>query len=322
MKNIAVLTSGGDAPGMNAAIRAVVRMGIHKGFDVFGVRKGFRGLINGDFVKMDESSVSDIVHRGGTILQTARSEEFKTEEGQCRAANMAKIFNIEGLVVIGGDGSFAGAKRLSEKGIACIGVPGTIDNDLAYTDYTIGFDTAVNNVLDAINKIRDTSTSHERVSIIEVMGRNSGDIALYAGLAGGAEGIIVPEVEFKLENICKLLVERKNRGKLHSIIILAEGVGDAKQLEKQIMENIDIEVRATILGYIQRGGNTTAFDRVLASRLGARAVELLAEEKSNRVVGIKENKIIDMEIGEALSMKKEFQRELYELAADLSSSSV
>ncbi len=322
MRNIAVLTSGGDAPGMNAAIRAVVRLGIQKGLNVFGVRKGYRGLINGDFVKMDESSVSDIIHRGGTILQTARSDEFKTEEGQCKAANMAKIFNIEGLVVIGGDGSFAGAKRLSEKGIACIGVPGTIDNDLAYTDYTIGFDTAVNNVLDAINKIRDTSTSHERVSIIEVMGRNSGDIALYAGLAGGAEGIIVPEVEFKLENICKLLVERKNRGKLHSIIILAEGVGDAKQLEQQIMENIEIEVRATILGYTQRGGNTTAFDRVLASRLGARAVELLAEEKSSRVVGIKDNKIIDMEIGEALDMKKEFKRELYELAASLSSSSV
>ncbi len=322
MRNIAVLTSGGDAPGMNAAIRAVVRMGIHTGFDVYGVRKGYRGLINGDFIKMDESSVSDIVHRGGTILQTARSEEFKTEDGQCRAANMAKIFNIEGLVVIGGDGSFAGAKRLSEKGIACIGVPGTIDNDLAYTDYTIGFDTAVNNVLDAINKVRDTSTSHERVSIIEVMGRNSGDIALYAGLAGGAEGIIVPEVEFRLENICKLLVERKNRGKLHSIIILAEGVGDAKQLEKQIMENVDIEVRATILGYIQRGGNTTAFDRVLASRLGSKAVELLAQGKSGRVVGIKENKIIDMEIGEALSMKKEFQQELYELAATLSTSSM
>lgn len=322
MKNIAVLTSGGDAPGMNAAIRAVVRMGIHKGMNVFGVRKGYTGLIDGDFEKMDESSVSDIIHRGGTILQTARSEEFKTEEGQNKAANMARIFDIEGLVVIGGDGSFAGAKRLSEKGIACIGVPGTIDNDLAYTDYTIGFDTAVNNVLDAVNKIRDTSTSHERASIIEVMGRNSGDIALYAGLAGGAEGIIVPEMEFELDNICKLLIERKNRGKLHSIIILAEGVGDAKQLEQQIMENVDIEVRATILGYTQRGGNTTAFDRVLASRLGARAVELLAEEKSGRVVGIKDNRIIDMEIGEALSMKKEFQRELYELASNLSSGSI
>jgi len=248
MKNIAVLTSGGDAPGMNAAIRAVVRMGIISGFNVFGVRKGFRGLINGDFEKMNESSVSDIIQRGGTILQTARSEEFKTEEGQDKAAKMAKIFDIDGLVVIGGDGSFAGAKRLSEKGVACIGVPGTIDNDLAYTDYSIGFDTAVNNVLDAINRIRDTSSSHERASIIEVMGRYSGDIALYAGLAGGAEGIIVPEMGFELDDICRLLIERKNKGKLHSIIILAEGAGDAKQLEQQIMENVDIEVRSTILG--------------------------------------------------------------------------
>lgn len=317
MKNIAVLTSGGDAPGMNAAVRAVVRMGIYKGMNVFGVRKGYSGLINGDFEKMDESSVSDILQRGGTILQTARSEEFKTEEGQFKAANMAKIFGIEALVVIGGEGSFAGAGGLTEKGVACIGVPGTIDNDLAYTDYSIGFDTAVNNVLDAINKIRDTSTSHERVSIIEVMGRNSGDIALYAGLAGGAEGVIVPEVEFKFENICKLLIERKNKGKLHSIIIMAEGVGDSKLLERQIMDNVDIEVRATILGYTQRGGNPTAFDRILASRLGARAVELLTEGKKGRVVGIKDNKIIDMGIGEALSMKKEFQRELYELAAKL-----
>ena len=317
MKNIAVLTSGGDAPGMNAAIRAVVRMGIISGFNVFGVRKGFRGLINGDFEKMNESSVSDIIQRGGTILQTARSEEFKTEEGQDKAAKMAKIFDIDGLVVIGGDGSFAGAKRLSEKGVACIGVPGTIDNDLAYTDYSIGFDTAVNNVLDAINRIRDTSSSHERASIIEVMGRNSGDIALYAGLAGGAEGIIVPEMGFELDDICRLLIERRNKGKLHSIIILAEGVGDAKQLEQQIMENVDIEVRSTILGYTQRGGSTSAFDRILASRLGARAVELLAEGKSSRVVGIRDNKLIDMEIGEALSMKKVIPRELYELAIKL-----
>jgi len=317
MKNIAVLTSGGDAPGMNAAIRAVVRMGIISGFNVFGVRKGFRGLINGDFEKMNESSVSDIIQRGGTILQTARSEEFKTEEGQDKAAKMAKIFDIDGLVVIGGDGSFAGAKRLSEKGVACIGVPGTIDNDLAYTDYSIGFDTAVNNVLDAINRIRDTSSSHERASIIEVMGRYSGDIALYAGLAGGAEGIIVPEMGFELDDICRLLIERRNKGKLHSIIILAEGVGDAKQLEQQIMGNVDIEVRSTILGYTQRGGSTSAFDRILASRLGARAVELLAEGKSARVVGIRDNKLIDMEIGEALSMKKDFPRELYELAIKL-----
>lgn len=317
MRNIAVLTSGGDAPGMNAAIRAVVRMGISKGFDVFSVRKGFRGLINGDFEKMDEASVSDIIQRGGTILQTARSEEFKTEEGQSKAANMAKIFDIDGLVVIGGDGSFTGAKKLSGKGVACIGVPATIDNDLAYTDYSIGFDTAVNNVLDAINKIRDTSSSHERASIIEVMGRNSGNIALYAGLAGGAEGIIVPEIKFEMDDICKLLIERRNKGKLHSIIILAEGVGDAKELEKKIMENVDIEVRSTILGYTQRGGNTTAFDRILASRLGAKAVELLADGKSARAVGIRDNKLIDIEIGEVLSMKKEFPLELYELAAKL-----
>lgn len=322
MKNIAVLTSGGDAPGMNAAIRAVVRMGIHKGLNVFGVKKGYRGLINGDFVKMDESSVSDTIQRGGTILQTARSEEFKTEEGMNKAVNMAKIFDIDGLVVIGGDGSFAGARKLSDKGVACIGLPGTIDNDLAYTDFTIGFDTAVNNVLDAINKIRDTSTSHERVSIIEVMGRHSGDIALYAGLAGGAEAIIVPEIPFEIDDICKLLVERKNRGKLHSIIILAEGVGDAKQLEQQLLEMVDIDVRATILGYTQRGGNTSAFDRILASRLGARAVELLTEGKSGRVVGIKDNKIIDMGIDEALSMKKGFHKELYDLATNLSSNAL
>ncbi|MGE5630469.1 MAG: 6-phosphofructokinase [Caulobacteraceae bacterium] len=320
MKNIAVLTSGGDAPGMNAAIRAVVRMGIHMGLNVYGVKKGYRGLINGDFVKMDASSVADTIHRGGTILQTARSEEFKTEEGLNKAVNIANIFDIEGLVTIGGDGTFAGASKLSDKGIACIGIPGTIDNDLAYTDFTVGFDTAVNNVLDAINKIRDTSTSHERVSIIEVMGRNSGDIALYAGLAGGAEAIIVPEIPFDIDDVCKLLVERKNRGKLHSIIILAEGVGDAKQLEQQILGKVDIEVRATILGYTQRGGNASAFDRILASRLGARAVELLAEGKSNRVVGIKDNKIVDVEIHEALKMKKEFRKELYDLAANLSSS--
>lgn len=320
MKNIAVLTSGGDAPGMNAAIRAVVRLGIHKGLNVFGVKKGYRGLLGGDFFQMDESSVSDTIHRGGTILQTARSEEFKTEEGINKAVNMAKIFDIDGLVVIGGDGSFAGAKNLTDRGIACIGIPGTIDNDLAYTDYTIGFDTAVNNVLDAINKVRDTSTSHERVSIIEVMGRNSGDIALYACLAGGAEAVIVPEIPFDIDDICKMLIERKNRGKLHSIIILAEGVGDAKQLEQQIVEMVDIEVRATILGYTQRGGNTSAFDRILASRLGARAVELLIEGKAGRVVGMKDNKIIDMDINEALGMKKEFKSELYDLVLNLSSS--
>jgi 6-phosphofructokinase 1 len=319
MKNIAVLTSGGDAPGMNAAIRSVVRTSICKGLNVFGINKGYNGLIRGDIDEMNMASVADIIQKGGTILRTARSEEFRTEEGQNKAINIAKVFNIDGIVVIGGDGSFMGAKKLTEKGIACIGVPGTIDNDLAYTDYTIGFDTALNNVLDAVNKIRDTSTSHERVSIIEVMGRNSGDIALYSGLAGGAESIIVPEVKYSVEDICRKLILGRNRGKLHSIIILAEGAGDAKELEGQIRECVDMDVRTSILGYIQRGGNTTAFDRVLASRLGAKAVDLLVEGKAGRVVGIKENKIVDIDINEALSMKKEFDHELYNLATTLSS---
>ena len=320
MRNIALLTSGGDSPGMNAAIRAVVRTSINRGLNVFGINRGFSGLINGDIIEMNMSSVADIIHRGGTILKTARSEEFKTDEGLRKALNIAGVFKIDGLIVIGGDGSFKGAKKLSESGIPCIGIPGTIDNDLAYTDYTIGFDTAVNNVLDSINKIRDTSNSHERVTIIEVMGRNAGDIALYAGLAGGAETIIIPEVAYSIDDICKRLIEVKNRNKLYSIIVLAEGVGKATDIAEKIHDKINIEVRATILGYIQRGGNPTAFDRILASRLGSRAVELLMENKSNRVVGIKDNHIIDLEIEEALSIEKKFQSELYDLAGILSNS--
>jgi 6-phosphofructokinase 1 len=318
MKNIAVLTSGGDAPGMNAAIRAVVRSGINSGVRVFGIKRGYNGLIQGDLEEMKMSSVSDIIQRGGTILRTARSEEFKTPEGQAKAVNVAKVFNIDGIVVIGGDGSFAGAQKLTDHGIACIGVPGTIDNDLAYTDYTIGFDTAVNNVLDAINKIRDTSTSHERVSIIEVMGRHCGDIALHAGIAGGAESIIVPEAEYSVDDICRKLIQGKNRGKLHSIIVLAEGAGDGIQLEKEISSKVNMEVRTTILGYIQRGGNATAVDRLLASRMGAKAVELLIEGKAGRVVGIKENRIFDMEIHEALAMERVFHKELFQLSDILS----
>ncbi len=320
MRNIALLTSGGDSPGMNAAIRAVVRTSINRGLNVLGINRGFSGLINGDIIEMNMSSVADIIHRGGTILKTARSEEFKTDEGLRKALNIAGVFKIDGLIVIGGDGSFRGAEKLCENGIPCIGIPGTIDNDLAYTDYTIGFDTAVNNVLDSINKIRDTSNSHERVTIIEVMGRNSGDIALYAGLAGGAETIIIPEVSYSIDDICKRLIEGKNRNKLYSIIVLAEGVGKATDIAEEIHEKINIEVRATILGYIQRGGNPTAFDRILASRLGSRAVELLMENKSNRVVGIKDNHIIDLQIEEALSIEKKFQTELYDLANVLSNS--
>lgn len=314
MKNIAVLTSGGDAPGMNAAIRAVVRTGINKGLKVHGIRRGYNGLIQGDIEEMNMSSVADIIHRGGTILKTARSEEFMTPAGLEKAVNIARIFDIDGIVIIGGDGSFAGAQKLTENGIACIGIPGTIDNDLAYTDFTIGFDTAVNNVLDAINKIRDTSTSHERASIIEVMGRNCGDIALYAGIAGGAESIIVPEIEYSIDDICKKLIQGKNRGKLHSIIVLSEGAGDGIKLEAEIRSKVDIEVRTTILGYIQRGGNATAADRLLASTMGAKAVELLIEEKAGRVIGIKENKIFDMDINEALAMKRVFKKDLYDLA--------
>lgn len=318
MRNIAVLTSGGDAPGMNAAIRAVVRSGINSGFRVFGIKRGYNGLIQGDIQEMHMSSVADIIQRGGTILRTARSEEMRTPEGIAKAVNVANVFNIEGIVIIGGDGSFMGAQKLTENGIDCIGIPGTIDNDLAYTDFTIGFDTAVNNVLDAVNKIRDTSTSHERVSIIEVMGRHCGDIALHAGIAGGAESIIVPEVEFSVDDICRKLLQGKSRGKLHSIIILAEGAGDGIDLEKQIASKVDMEVRTTILGYIQRGGNATAVDRLLASRMGAKAVELLAQGKKGRVVGIKENRIFDMDIHEALDIKKVFHKDLLQLSDILS----
>ncbi|MDO6354971.1 6-phosphofructokinase [Caloramator sp. CAR-1] len=319
MKTIGVLTSGGDAPGMNAAIRAVVRTGLANGLRVMGIQRGYNGIINGEIFEMTSSSVSDIIQRGGTILRTARSEEFRTEEGRKKAYNVLKVFGIEGLVVIGGDGSFTGAMKLSnEHGVKVVGIPGTIDNDLAYTDYTIGFDTAVNTVLDAINKLRDTSTSHERVSIVEVMGRRCGDIALYAGLAGGAESIIIPEQPYDFNELCRTIIESKAKGKMHSLIILAEGVGGAEDLAKKIEEITGIETRATKLGHIQRGGSPTAFDRILASKMGARAVELLLEGKSQRVVGIRDGKIIDMDIVEALSMKKKSDDYMYELAKILS----
>ncbi|RKD23638.1 6-phosphofructokinase [Caminicella sporogenes] len=318
MKTIGVLTSGGDAPGMNAAIRAVVRTAIYNGIKVMGIQQGYNGLINGNIKEMDLSSVGDIIHRGGTILRTARCEEFKTEEGRQKALTVLKVFGIEGLVVIGGDGSFQGAQKLSHAGIKTIGIPGTIDNDLAYTDYTIGFDTALNTVLDSVSKIRDTSASHGRANIIEVMGRHCGDIALYSGLAGGAESIIVPEEDFDIDSICKKLIQGKNRGKLHSIIMLAEGIGNAFELGKEIEEKTGIETRVTILGHVQRGGSPTAFDRILASRMGARAVELLIEGKSGRAIGIRNNELVDMDIDEALSMEKEFDKEVYRLTKILS----
>ena len=318
MKTIAVLTSGGDAPGMNAAIRAVVRMAIFKGIRVMGVQRGYSGLINGEIFEMDRHSVSDIIHRGGTILRTARCEEFKTEAGRQKAVNVLRVFGIDGLVVIGGDGSFAGAQLLSEMGIATVGIPGTIDNDLSYSEYSIGFDTALNTVLDAINKIRDTSSSHERISVVEVMGRNCGDIALYAGIGGGAEEVIIPEKGYEIDALCKTIFEGKLRGKMHNLIILAEGVGGANELAKQVEEITGIESRATILGHIQRGGSPSAFDRMLASRMGVAAVEVLMEGKTGRVIGMKDGKIMDEDITEALQIPRKFNERLYHISKILS----
>ena len=290
MKKIAILTSGGDAPGMNAAVRAVTRTAIAAGSEVMGVQRGYSGLINGELFTMDRSSVSDIIQRGGTILRTARCPEFKQEEVRKKAVKILKAYGVDALVVIGGDGSFTGAKLLSKLGIKTIGLPGTIDNDLAYTDYTIGFDTALNTVLDAINKIRDTSTSHERVSIVEVMGRNCGDLALYAGLAGGAEAIIVPEKGFDKNELCKTILEGRQSGKMHNLVLLAEGVGGAFELAKEVEEVTGMETGATVLGHIQRGGSPSAFDTILASKMGSKAVEVLQEGKTSRVIGIVDNK--------------------------------
>ncbi len=318
MKTIGVLTSGGDAPGMNAAIRAVVRAGIFNDFRMMGIRQGYSGLINGDIDDMNLSSVADIIHRGGTMLRSARSDEFKTKEGFKKALNVLKVFGIDGLVVLGGDGTLKGARELSNAGIPTIGIPCTIDNDCGFSDFTIGFFTAVETVVDAISKIRDTSTSHGRANVIEVMGRHCGDIALYAGLAGGAESIIVPEVEFNIDEVCKKAIQGKNRGKLHHIIVLAEGVGNAYDVSKSIEEKTGIDTRVTILGYIQRGGTPTSYDRIIASMMGSRAIELLKEGKSGRALGIKCNQIIDMDINEALEIKKEFDIEMYNTARILS----
>ncbi len=318
MKSIAILTSGGDAPGMNAAIRAVVRTALDKDLKVFGVNRGYSGLINGELFEMNRESVSDIIHRGGTILRTARCEEFKTEEGRKRAASVLKVFGIDGLVVIGGNGTFAGAQLLSKLGVKTIGLPGTIDNDLPYTDYTIGFDTALNTVLDAINKLRDTSSSHERVSIVEVMGRDCGDIALHAGVGGGAEFVILPEKGYNEEEICKNILQGKAKGKLHSLIIMAEGVGGTDELANKIEEVTGIETRATKLGHIQRGGSPSAFDRVLASRMGYNAVELLCQGKTSKVLGMRNGKIFDMDINEALEVPRSFDEELYTISKIIS----
>lgn len=317
LNRIGVLTSGGDAPGMNAAIRAVVRKSIYHGLDVVGIKRGFLGLLQKEFVELSLGSVADIVHRGGTMLRTARSEEFKTEDGQRECISNLQDEGIDGLVVIGGDGSFHGALALAQYGMKVIGVPATIDNDLGCTDLSIGFDTAVNNVVDAINKIRDTATSHERVFIIEVMGHHAGHIALYAGLSGGAETILVPEIPIDIDDVILKLERGMDRGKLHSIIVVAEGAASGITVGEKIRKRTGLETRITILGHLQRGGTPTAVDRVLASRIGAKAVDLLREGESKKMIGIVAGELVAAELEEALSQKKELNREIWELAAVL-----
>ena len=313
MKRIGLLTSGGDAPGMNAAIRAVVRSGIYFGMEVFGIERGYAGLIEDTVVPMEMRSVSNIVQFGGTKLRTARCLEMLTKEGKQQAVATLEKHGIEGLVVIGGDGSFRGARALTEEfGVPTIGIPGTIDNDLEYTDYTLGFDTAVNTCLDIINKLRDTMTSHERVCVVEVMGRHCGDIALYSGIASGAEIIVVPEIEFKLDDIVARIDRSRANGKHSNIIVVAEGVMSAEQFSQKLQERTSHSIRPTCIGHVQRGGSPTMADRMLAAQFGNKAVRLLNDGIGNRVVGIRDNKIIDMDIIEAVSMKKTFNYELYE----------
>ena len=299
---------------MNAAIRAVVRAGLNRGLKVFGVRHGYQGLVNGEFVPMDSFSVSDIIQRGGTGLFTARSKDFMTKAGFHRALMMLESFKIDGLVVIGGDGSMRGALDLAQKGICVAGLPGTIDNDLAYTDYTIGFDTAVNTAINAIGNLRDTSSAHGMVTIVELMGRHCGDIALYAGIASGGDIIVVPEKEYDLDDICRQVVEGRNAGKLHCLIIVAEGASvSCTEIKEAIQDRTGMESRITVLGHVQRGGSPTAFDRILASRLGAYAVDVLLEGKKASAIGIRDNKIFDMDLAEALEMKRPERTELIRL---------
>lgn len=318
MNKIGVLTSGGDAPGMNAAIRAVVRYGIYNNINIVGIHNGFRGLVNGDYTDMNLSSVADIIHRGGTVLGSARSKEFMEEEGLEKVLRNLKYLGIEGLVIIGGDGSFKGALKLEKAGVPTVSIPGTIDNDLAYTKYTLGFFTALTTVLESVEKIRDTSSSHNRTNVIQVMGRDCGDIALYAGLAGGAEMVIVPEIEYNIDEVCDKIMQGRTRGKKHSIIILAEGAGDAKDISERIEKKTGIITRYSVLGYTQRGGAPSAYDRLAGSQMGAKAVELLSASVRKRVLGVTEKGVFDMDLEEALSMEKVFDKETYELTKILS----
>ena len=318
MRKIGVLTSGGDAPGMNAAIRAVVRYGIYNNINIVGINNGFYGLVAGDYKDMNLSSVADIIHRGGTVLGSARCKEFMDEDGFNKALKNIKYLGIEGLVIIGGNGSFKGALKLESAGIPTVSIPGTIDNDLPYTKYTLGFFTALTTVLESVEKIRDTSSSHNRSNVIEVMGRDCGDIALYAGLAGGAEMVIIPEIEYNIDEVCDKIMQGRARGKKHSIIILAEGAGEAKEISEQIENKTGIITRYSVLGYTQRGGAPSAYDRLIGSQMGAMAVKLLYNSVKKRVVGVNSSGIFDMDLEEALMVKKVFDETTYELTKILS----
>ncbi|MCI8441868.1 MAG: 6-phosphofructokinase [Provencibacterium sp.] len=314
-KKIGVLTSGGDAPGMNAAIRAVVRSSIAKGLDVVGVRHGYNGLISGDIFDMNLRSVSEILHRGGTILYTARCKEFRTHEGVLKAKETCEKLGIDGLVVIGGDGSFRGARDLSLEGIPCVGLPGTIDNDISCSDYCIGFDTALNTAVEAVDRLRDTSQSHDRCNVVEIMGNGAGHLSLECGIACGASAIWVNEVDFDVDaSIIQRILETGKTGKHHFIVIVGEGITDVHSLAKYIQERTGVESRATVLGHIQRGGSPTAKDRIMATQLGFHAVELLEKGIGNRVVVIRRNRVVDFDILEALQMKKEIDHRLYDIA--------
>ncbi len=319
IETIAVLTSGGDAPGMNAAIRAVVRQALSRGKKVKGIKRGYAGLLQEEIVDLEARSVSDIIQRGGTILATARCREFTTPEGQQKGADICRKHGIDGVVVIGGDGSFKGAQKLAALGINTIGVPGTIDLDIACTEYTIGFDTAVNTAMDAIDKVRDTSTSHERCSIIEVMGRGAGFIALWCGIANGAEDILLPEkYDYDEQKLVNNIINNRKRGKKHHIIINAEGIGHSTSMAKRIEAATGVETRATILGHMQRGGSPTCKDRVYASTMGAKAADLLCDGKSNRVVGYRHGEFVDFDIDEALAMQKAISEYQFEICESLS----
>lgn len=318
MRRIAILTSGGDAPGMNGAIRAVVRKSLYYGYEVFGIERGYEGLIQGNFKQMNSASVAGIIQRGGTVLKTARSKDFRTPEGFNKALRNLKEYNIFCLVVVGGDGSMAGAKKLSEAGINTVVIPGTIDNDMAGTDYTIGFDTALNTALDAVNKIRDTVESHSRVAIIEVMGRSAGHIALMTGLACGAEKILLPEEKLDLDSVCRKLSETYKRGKRYSIIVVAEGAASGYDVAKAIKEKTAFDASVTVLGYIQRGGSPSAKDNIMASRMGSAAVDAIAENTMNCLVGANLGEIVLLDYATAMQGARGVNKKLHRLAGILS----